>query len=297
MDSLKNKKLWVRLFLFFSLISYPVIAAESKDGDKNYYQDRKRGYYWYEVQPVPDKKEKEKDKGSSNPGERKPPVTKTFEELWSMHPEDFQKYVTEVQNYAIQKQTVEDVERYYYVNMVAQKKAAAFASVAELVGQMNPDLSTEQTAPITSPGRLAMVKKKAEDKESTIYNAKENFALIMFTQKGCGFCDSQDGILTFFKRRYQWPVRNVDINDNPVFAARFGVETTPTIILIKKGEKENYLNISVGVISMEDLVQRLMQSIKYMNGEIKPEQMHMYEYERNTPADPLAPTKLKKQIK
>lgn len=279
-------------------MSIPALAENSKTSDKKkFYDDKKRGYYWYETKPIPEKNDKENTSSPSQQVERKPPVTKSYEELWDMHPEDFQKYITEVQNYAIQKPTPENVERYYYVNMISSKKASAFASVAELVGQMNPDLSTDQTDPLTSPGRMAMAKMKTEDKERTIYNAKDSFALIMFTQKGCGFCESQDGILTFFKRRYQWPVRNVDINENPGFAASFGVETTPTIILIKKGDNENYLNVAVGVVSMEDLVQRLTRSIKYLNGEIKPEQMHMYEYERNTPADPLSPTKIKKNLK
>ncbi len=292
----KKRKYWVLLCLFFSLLANTSHAKdqESEGQGKTFYKDRKRGYYWYEVKPVPEKKEKDVE-GGAKAKKRKEPTTKTYDELWKMHPEDFQKYVTDVQNYAIQNPTVENVERYYYVNMVANKKASAFASVAELVGQMNPDLSTDQTNPITAPGRMAMVKMKEEDKDRTIYNARDNFGLIMFTQKGCGFCESQDGILNFFKRRYRWNVKTVDIGENPGIGARFGIETTPTLLLIKKGDNENYLNVAVGVVSMDDLVQRLVRSIKYLNGEIKPEQMHMWEYERNTPADPLAPIEIRKK--
>lgn len=290
MGLLRKKKLKALLFLFFSFGL--VICVYAADPPTSYYKDAKRGYYWYEV--VPQKPDETKKDEVDNKEKRKAPVTKSYEELWVMHPDDFQKYVTEVQKYAVQFPTEENVERYYYTNMIATKKAKAFASVAAVIGQKNPDLSTEGTYPITAPGIKARTLIKGNEQEAVLNSAKNNFGLIMFESRGCGFCDSQKGILSFFIRKYKWPIKYVDIHDNPALVAVVGVEQTPTLILIKNGVKD-FMPISSGVISMDEMVDRIYKAVRYLNGDIKPEQMEMHEYQRNTPDDPLTPTRLIKK--
>jgi conjugal transfer pilus assembly protein TraF len=279
----------VLVFLCFSILFFnaKTMAIDKETPKKTYYQDSKRGYYWYEV--IPEQQEESEETEETSRSERKPPETKTFDELWNMYPDDFQNYLDQVQKYAVQYPTEINIERYFYVNMISSKKAKAFASVAALVGQKNPKLSTEQTEPITAPGRRAVVKLQSNEKDAVIYNAKDRYALVMFDQVDCGFCESQKGIMKFFTQKYQWVIRTLDIKENPDFASEVGVETTPTIILIKKGEKD-YLPISSGVISMSEMTSRIYRSVRYLDGDIKPQQLETFDYELNTPADPLSET-------
>jgi conjugal transfer pilus assembly protein TraF len=205
-----------------------------------------------------------------------------------MYPDDFHKYLLNCQNYMVQYPTEENTKRFFEVQMIASKKAQAASAVAAVVGQKYPELSNNGTYPITSVGQVALTKIKVTERETLIMKSKPNFALIMFTKTGCGFCDAQKGILQFFIQKFRWPVKYVDIGKSPSVIAKFGVEQTPTLLLIKKGE-ENYIPLSSGVISLDDLETRVYESIRYLNGDVKPEQMDMYDYERNTSADPLAP--------
>jgi len=108
----------------------------------------------------------------------------------------------------------------------------------------------------------------------------------MFTQEGCGFCDAQKSILNFFTASYDWTVRIVDIDRHPNLSSRFGIEQTPSIIVVHK-HSEDYLPISVGVISLRELTARIYRSIKFLRGEMSPEQWFMYDFEKDSGGDPL----------
>ena len=78
----------------------------------------------------------------------------------------------------------------------------------------------------------------------------------------------------------------VNIKENPAAGARFGVEQTPTIILVNKDTKD-YMRISSGVISLSKLKLRLYRSIRMMKNEILPEQWGTYDFEKGKGGDPL----------
>ena len=80
--------------------------------------------------------------------------------------------------------------------------------------------------------------------------------------------------------------RIVDISMNPEFASNFAVEITPTIILVHKATQE-YLLVSSGVISMENLQRRLFRSVRFMRGETTVEQWATFEFEKNSGHDPM----------
>ena len=100
------------------------------------------------------------------------------------------------------------------------------------------------------------------------------------------FCDVQKSILKFFTTTHSWQVRFIDINRQPGLSARFGVEQTPSIILVQK-KSQDYMPISVGVISLRELNARIYRSIKFLRGQMTPEQWFIYEFEKNAGSDPL----------
>jgi conjugal transfer pilus assembly protein TraF len=244
------------------------------------YEDYKNGWYWYEVIPEKeDQPEDETPKKSSIP-------EYSYDQLWKMHPDAFQDHSNQVTKIAVQFPTEKNVTEYLKVQDVARRKSVAFAAVVDLIGQKNPQFSTEDVYPLTAPGRVALTSMQSREYDDVIFQAKDEFGLIMFSQIGCEFCDAQKSILTFFENQYRWPVRLVDILDNPNFAAQFGIEQTPSIILVQKNSQD-YLPVSSGVISMSNLKKRLYRSIRYMQGKISPEQWALYEFEKQSGHDPL----------
>jgi len=192
---------------------------------------------------------------------------------------------------AVQFPTEENVLKYLVMQDIARRKSTAFASVVGYVGQKYPRFSNEDVHPVIAPGRTALAELKQGEIRQTIEESSNEFALIMFTQKGCRFCDVQKSILKFFTASYDWTVRLIDTDSHPDLSSRFGIEQTPSIILVHKSSKD-HMPISVGVISLRELNARVYRSIKFLRGEVTPEQWFIYEFEKNAGSDPLKPVTL-----
>ena len=268
-----------------SIINVPDKSKQSHS--KPFYEDRKQGWYWYEKELNPQKKKVEKKYRKR----RLPKLSDfTMKELWDMYPDDFQKLLNTFMKKAVQDPTEQNVLEYLTLQDIARRKSLAYASVVSYVEQKHPELSNKTVYPITAPGQAAVVKMRAQEEEQTLLNARDEFALIMFSREGCEFCTAQKSILAYFVEKYGWPVRTIDIDRNPNMAARFNITMTPTIIIVEK-RSGNYMPVSVGVVSMSELSLRLYRTIRYMKGKITPEQWFMHEYERGKTNDVLTFTR------
>ena len=259
-------------------------ALSPQDHPKSFYEDRKRGWYWYEKQPEKPKQKKVLKKARH----RRLPSLKdyTYEQLWNMYPDDFQALLNTFMKKAVQHPTEQNIMDYLIMQDIARRKAAAFTAAFGFVTQTHPELTTSDVYPITTPGRASRTRTILNEVDATIRASANDFALIMFVKPGCQFCEAQAAILKYFTENYDWPIRTIDIEQNPNTAARFNVTLVPTILVVGK-DSGQYLPISVGVISLADLKTRLYRSIRYLRGEIKPQQWFMYDFEKGKSTDPL----------
>ena len=255
-------------------------TEETDHEPPSFYKEKKQGWYWY--QKDPEKKKPE------DPSRRKLPNLEdyTAQELWNMYPDDFQELLNTFMKKAVQAPNEKTVMDYLVMQDIARRKSLAFASVMSYVDQKNQELGTQSVYPITAPGQSAVVSMRMREQEETIASGREQFGLIMFTRQGCDFCESQKSILEFFVNKYGWPVRFVDMDEHPNMAAKFDVTMTPTMIMVDKQSGKS-MPISVGVISMSDLALKLYRSIRYMRGEITPQQWFMHDFEKGKSNDPL----------
>jgi len=252
-----------------------------------FYQGRKQGWYWYQKEPVKAKKQKPE----LHPRRKLPKLSDyTMEQLWNMYPDDFQALLKIFMKKAVQRPSEKNVLEYLTIQDIARRKSLAYASVTSYVEQKHPELSNKTVYPVTAPGRAALASMRAREQDETILSGQKRFALIMFTREGCDFCQAQKSILAYFVNKYAWPVRMIDIQKRPNMAARFNVTMTPTIILVDKNSGK-YMPISVGVISMSELSLKLYRTIRYLEGEITPQQWFMHDFERGKNNDTLEYTK------
>ena len=257
------------------------VISEAKDKTPaSFYKEKKQGWYWYQKDP-------EKITIRKQPKRKLPNLDDyTAQELWNMYPDDFQELLNTFMKKAVQAPNEKTVMDYLVMQDIARRKSLAFASVMSYVDQKNQELGTQSVYPITAPGQSAVVSMRMREQEETIASGREQFGLIMFTRQGCDFCESQKSILEFFVNKYGWPVRFVDMDEHPNMAAKFDVTMTPTMIMVDKQSGKS-MPISVGVISMSDLALKLYRSIRYMRGEITPQQWFMHDFEKGKSNDPL----------
>jgi len=274
----------VSLFLLAGLC-----LAGEKEEQEPYYSASKDGWWWYETEP-----KKEENKPEEKPPEGQPAAKKlpslsdyTIEDIWNMHPDNFQALLTEFMKKAVMNPTVETVREYYVMQDIARRKSLAFANVAATVMQTNPELTTASAYPITTPGQNARVRLQSGEIGTKIRASKDEFAILYFFSPTCEYCKAQSNILAFFTDKYGWQVKPINIEQDPNLAARFNVHTVPYLLLIYK-YKRDYIPISAGVIALSEMEKKLYRGIRLLSGEITPEEFSLYEFQRGGPSDPEA---------
>ena len=271
------------------------IISTSNLSYADYYSDSKSGWWWYErppqeeeaepeaKKPVPPKTEKA-EKGKK---ERKYPSLKTtpYEVIWNMDPEDYRETWEGFRSKAVRVPTEENVKEFWTVNEIARKKAAAFTSSSQYVWQKYPELTVSADEPTSSPGRMTRIATSTNERTSSLQKEKDNYALIVFNKPGCPFCAEEAKILKWFTQITGWTVKPVDISQNPAMARRFMVTITPSIIIVQRGTQE-FMPVSAGVSSVDEIEEAAYRAIRALKGDTKPDNFDMYDFQKGGAFDP-----------
>lgn len=282
------------LLLLAALTVYPAgtsaTAAEPKEGspEKYYFSPPKVGWYWYH-DPKPDEPEDRQDpEVQQSPREPEVGQKYTKDELYDMYPDRFQDLLKVRLKTAVQFPTEENVEDYLTMQDIARRKAAAFTSAVQYVTQKNAaTFSVNDVYPGTTPGMEARIQMQQKEIEGTIGGTRNDHAILFFWKPDCGFCEKQVGILKYFSEKYGWEIKPINIAEQHDLAARFNITTTPTLLLIRQGS-EQYMPISVGVISLAEMEQKLYQAIRYLNGDTDIDTFTNTDFEKGGTLDPRA---------
>lgn len=291
--------LW--LLLCFSVVMSPAAWAkdikttEAEPQSNSYYKGKAHGYYYYE-DPAPQVKEEPEKKpekpASTSPEKNRYPSLKdySYEQLWYMHPDDFSDLNKTFHKKAVQYPTEENALEVIVLNDITRRKAVAYASVMALVSQKHPEYSNVDVYPNNNPARLAERDKTQGSLGNVLSNARDEFALIMFTRDGCKYCDAQKSIVNrFLSQTYGWSYREANISRDSTssnLAESLGVEKVPSMIVVYR-ETGEHMPVSTGVVTFDELTKKLYWSIRYLKGETSPEQYLLYDFEEGTGGDPL----------
>lgn len=265
-------------------------------GENAYYAPSDRPGWWWkneikEEQKEPDEPNTPKEeKNTGKPKERRHLKISDYppHELWNMYPDDFTALLDDFKKQAVQAPTEENVQGYLTMQDLARRKAYAYSNVTQVVLQKHPELSVERDYPVAGPGKEALRQMNEQDLSGRILAARTHYALIYFYKNGCPYCEAQEKILSYFVDSRKWTVKGVDISASPELAARFNIAITPSLLLIKQGN-DGYLPLSSGVISLNELEERIYNGVRLLDGEITPEQFNMREFQRGGSFDTTAP--------
>jgi conjugal transfer pilus assembly protein TraF len=200
----------------------------------------------------------------------------TREELWKMHPDDFQELLMEFQKKAVMQLSEESVTEYLIMQDIASKRSLAYANVAAYVQQKNPELTVPEYSQAT-PGMVASTRMRNSEIEGRIRAAKDDYALLYFFSPDCEFCRAQDAILKYFQEKYGWEIRSYEVTG--ALAGRLNVTIAPSTVLIYRNSRD-YFPVSAGVMSLAEIEVRLYRGIMALSGENTPRNFSLYEFQR-----------------
>ena len=288
---------WLCCLLLVITMTTKALAEEVLSPEPVFYETAKEGWFWYHDPPPGVAEEADSHNKSTITREagpkafekKNPSMDKyTIKEIWNLHPDEFQGLLNGVQKKAVQTPNEKNILEYLIMQDVARRKALAYANATKFVTQKYSDkFNINQVYPTTTPGISARVQEQQKEISGTILAARENHALLFFVSQGCGFCDKQAAILTYFVEKYGWQIKPIDIGQHSTLAARFNITTTPTLVLIKNGTEQS-MPISVGVVALSEMERKLYQAIRYMGGETNIDTFQTYDYQKGGALDPGA---------
>lgn len=251
---------WFGLALAAALTAPVVAHAQAMSGTRQ----SKSGYWWYEA--------------PAKPAEQKPdpdalvkPVIPPMAELATWTPPKIHKLIEQQRDYAATVLTVDAVADFWKLEDFARRKARAFAGVTQIAMLQHPELNSKSANPMVGDARDQLTAFKDDARRQYLRAHASEFALVMFSRTSCGYCRVQWPIVQRFQEEMGWQVTLMDLDRRPDVAQRFGVEVTPTTMIIRRGSQQRMV-IANGVEAYPTLAQMAYQAVRLLTGDIRPEQ-------------------------
>jgi conjugal transfer pilus assembly protein TraF len=224
----------------------------------------KQGYWWYQAPPAPPEKPDEADVLVK-------PVIPPMAELATWTPPKIRKLIEQQRDYAATVLTVDAVADFWRLQDFARRKARAFAGVTQIAMLQYPELNSKSANPMVGDARSELTAEKDATRRSYLRAHAGEFALVMFSRSTCGYCRVQWPIIQRFQEEMGWQVTPMDLDKRPDLRERFGVEITPTTMVIRRGSQQRMI-IASGVEAYPNLAQMAYQAVRLLRGDIRPEQ-------------------------
>lgn len=192
-------------------------------------------------------------------------------ELATWTPPRIAKLIVAQRDYAATVLTVEAVSDFWRLQDFARRKARAFAGVTQLAMLVHPELNAKSANPMVGDARAALGAQKETVRKAYLRQQAPHYALVMFSRESCGYCRVQWPIVQRFQEDFGWQIIRQDLDVHPELGARFGVDVTPTTMIIRRGSPQRMV-IASGVEAYPNLAQMAYQAVRLLNGDIRPEQ-------------------------
>lgn len=264
----------IRAALLIAAVLLPILPVHAQT------VDQRTGYWWYQAPPKPADDEPDPD-ALVKP--RIPPMV----ELATWTPPKIRKLIEEQRDYAATVLTVDAVADFWRLQDFARRKARAFAGVTQLAMLTYPELNARAANPLVGEARDALGAQKDQVRRQYLRAHAGEFALVMFARTSCGYCKVQWPIVQRFQDEMGWQVSLMDLDRKPELGQRFGVEVTPTTMVIRRNSAQRMV-IAAGVETYPNIAQMAYQAVKLLSGDIRPEQWLTGAGEENGFFDALA---------
>lgn len=253
-------------FLSFSLLVAVSCVNTTNATNPAFYDERKKGWFFYEEKPkVVKKKEAEKKNVEV-------PKALTPVETLKKQGEDFDNALAT----AILNPSPENYKRYLDMTAKIMGQSANFADGVEKFTYVNPKYDYTIQSPQGSNVQLHNMMNN-QQKDSLISASAQQNAILFFFRSDCPYCHKYAPIVKEFAANYGFIVETISLDGrglpeypnpryNPQLAQRLKVETVPAIYLLNP--KQNKVTaVGFGLSDYGTLGNKIIAAITRKNGE------------------------------
>lgn len=215
-----------------------IVASSTVEERKQYYQDRERGWFWYEAQKQPEKKKPRKiPENNPVPEAAKPPLT--AKEILR----EKGKKMEEAMATAMLNPTRENYLEYMRQMNAIQEQSMQFANGFSQVLWSAPEYDRNIQSPSSPQAQFVAEQQASERKAANLVEISKKNGLIFFFRSDCPFCHKFAPILVDIAKDFGFDIVPVSLDGgglpefpNPKVNNELGrklkVQSVPAVYLV-----------------------------------------------------------------
>ncbi|MFO1388309.1 conjugal transfer protein TraF [Cellvibrio sp.] len=220
------------------VLAADVIESPSMNNQqKQYYQDRERGWFWYETEKQPEKKKKPTKKAEPSPVEPMPQLT--AKEILR----EQGKKMEEALATAMLNPTRENYLEYMRQMNAIQERSMQFANGFTQVLWSAPQYDRNIQAPSSPQARFVAEQQSSEKKAASLIEISKKNGLLFFFRSDCPFCHKFAPILADLAKDFGFDVVPVSLDGgglpefpnpkvNNEMGRKLNVQSVPALYLV-----------------------------------------------------------------
>ena len=269
---MSKTKIALVLSLLFCANSFAntVEPQQKPKNDRGFFSDDARGWHFYE-----DPKEDEDKEDEDVTINTLPPVSSEQSEMKQEVRLDIQwlrDNIPKLMDAAQNNPTKENISKYAYAQRLMLDMSSRFATKMSEYMAMDTLLDEEKRRPTTTIGLSGFSKQIYESKKQAMDLINEKAHLWYFYKSTCPYCQKQTPILNTLHELYGTEILAITMDNvrspgmesfkhradtNLIASRKMGVTRTPTIVMMKN-DGSGYVNVTVGIETLERLEDRII---------------------------------------
>lgn len=221
-----------------------------------------QGWFWYKDPPEPPVEQPvDPTDAEAAPDDKKP---KPLSGEWIR--ENLPKFRMK----AIDEPTKDNVEMYLLLQKLAMDKAEQFALAHRAFASQNPGIDETIQNPVSGIARKSMTKMQEDTQTDVVKKIASQVGIYYFFRSDCIYCHRQNPMLPILTQSTGLTILPISVDGLPSAdgllpnwrpdqgqAAQLGVTSTPTMYLVKPGDK--VIHLTSGSRSIPELRERIVQ--------------------------------------
>ncbi len=265
-----GQTVWAKAETFYG-VSDERMQTASYQAASPYYQQKERGWFWYEAPPAEPEPEEEPPQTPDKPApaiaEKTAPKAEGPKPLTS---EWFRKNMEKYRDQAIDNPSPGNVNLYMYLQRVMLDKAEKFAEASQVAVMTDAALDENARRPVATFGAFAKDEMAANGTKEAVRQLAEMAGIWFFFRSDCTYCVKESGVLNGLMNTHGFKVMAISLDGLPLpngdfkdfvvdqgQAKKMGVDTTPALFLVKPEANEGgVIQLGQGLLSGEEIVNR-----------------------------------------
>ena len=267
----------MRMVLFAAIVPAQVLAAAGSvdPAKKAYFDDRERGWFWYEqneIEEEPEVKEEVEQPQTAIVIEQiEKPLS--YSEMIELQGVEHKEALAR----AILNPSQENYADYMYRTQQIMLQSEGFANGLQAFTYTAPQYDTQINSGTNGQSKIVYNQAQDLEKEGNLAYIAQNYGLIFYFRSDCPYCHQYAPIVKRFAEKYDFSVLAISLDGaglpeypnpkySPKMAQKLGVEVVPAVYLVNPSENK-VITVGYGLSDFETLGNKVLSAYTNRNVE------------------------------